>query len=131
MKRLLVFSLLIYGLNLSLVGQTSEVVFSTFQKSNFGGLTDYLAKEVDLCLINDQSFSSRAKTVERLTAFFSNSPIVSVEPIHQGAAKNKSSSYYVGKVVTKSGKKYKLFVYQEIIGGKTQIAELRIENFND
>lgn len=131
MNRLLVVILLCCGINLTVIGQGPDAIFSTFQKSNFAGLSNYLAKEVDVCLINEQNFYSKAKTVEKLTSFFNSQLILSIEPMHDGASKKKSSSYSVGKVTTKNGKKYKLFIYQEVIGVKNQIAEIRIENFND
>lgn len=60
--------------------------------------------------------------------FISAEDIKSVEEIHQGTSKQKSSGYKVAKLTTSKGV-YRLFVYSENSGKSLRVKEVRVDKF--
>ena len=91
-------------------------------------MDSYLEETIDFCLFEDQQILNKRKALEKLRTFLSNYKILSVEVIHKGMSKDKSSQYKVAKITT-SKDTFRLFVYTSgEISAKT-VKELRIDRF--
>jgi hypothetical protein len=131
MRRIFYIILLLVVILFSVNGQSNDAVNTIFHSSNFSALDTYMADEVDLCILNDQVFTTRSKSIDKLVVFFKSNQILSVERLHEGSSRMRSSSYSVSKITTKGGKKFRLVTYFRSKSGKQLISEIRIENLDE
>ena len=83
---------------------------------------------IDFCLFEDQQIMSKKAALNKFKTFLNSQKILSVDVIHKGTAKNKSSQYKVAKLTT-STDTFRVFVYSSgEIGNKT-VKEIRIDKF--
>jgi len=88
----------------------------------------YMEDNIDFCLFEDQQIMSKKAALSKFKSFLNNHKILSVEVIHKGTSKDKSSQYKVAKLTT-STDTFRVFVYASgEIGAKT-VKEIRIDKF--
>lgn len=112
----------------SIFSQSDASFFTALKNSDIATLESYLEDNIDFCLFEDQQIMSKSAALNKLKAFLSNHKISSVEVIHKGSSKDKSSRYKVAKITT-SRDTFRVFVYASgEIGAKT-VKEIRIDKF--
>ena len=114
--------------SIKLYSQSAEGFYKTFKEGKYTDLDIYFEDMVEFCLYDDQQLIPKNEAINRLASFRQKNNILSVELIHKGVSKNKTSTYKVLKVTTSKGV-YRVFVYSKgDIGAKT-VQEIRIDKF--
>ena len=126
MKNLtIIFLLFLSG---HLFGQNEATFFSALKNADVTTMESYLEENIDFCLFEDQQILNKKVAMNKLKTFLNNHKVVSVEVIHKGTSKDKSSQYKVAKITTAKDT-FRVFVYASgEIGAKT-IKEIRIDKF--
>jgi len=109
-------------------GQTEANFFSALKSGDTASMEPYMEDNIDFCLFEDQQIMSKKAALSKFKSFLNNHKILSVEVIHKGTSKDKSSQYKVAKLTT-STDTFRVFVYASgEIGAKT-VKEIRIDKF--
>ncbi|MBK8347525.1 MAG: DUF4783 domain-containing protein [Saprospiraceae bacterium] len=126
MKNFLIICLL--ALSSQVFSQNETAFFSAFKAADATAMESYLEDNIDFCLFEDQQIMNKKAALTKLKAFLATNKILSVEVIHKGASKDRTSQYKVAKMTT-SKDTFRVFVYASgEIGAKT-IKEIRIDKF--
>jgi len=123
MKYLL--SILLFSTTLSVSAQNIANVFKYIEKQDVESISSLLGEETDLCILEDQEILLRSEVKTQLSAFLNTNIPSSCEEVHSGDSKKKTSNYRLGKLQTKTGEQFRIFVYTE--DGK--IVEIRIDKW--
>lgn len=108
--------------------QNEAGFFSAFKNGDITTMETYLEDNIDFCLFEDQQILNKKVAMTKLKSFLSSHKVNSVEVIHKGTSKDKSSQYKVAKVTTAKDV-FRVFVYTSgEIGAKT-VKEIRIDKF--
>ncbi|MBK8701021.1 MAG: DUF4783 domain-containing protein [Saprospiraceae bacterium] len=108
--------------------QSAKDFFTAVNALDYNAMESMLSNEIDLNIIDNAQFNSKAEAVSRLKTFFSANPVRKMEPLHTGTSKGNTSAYKLAKLITPGGV-FRFFVYVETNGGKTWVKEIRIERF--
>lgn len=119
------FLILIFGF-IHLKAQSPDDFFNAIKQTDYKLMQDYMADNINLCIIDDVQFNSKSQAISRIKNILNNNQIVSLSPIHVGAAKESKSTYKVAKLVT-SKASYRLFVYSEKTGSNWKVVEVRFD----
>lgn len=114
--------------NIALHAQSPSDFFKAFEKKDFVTIESYLAPEIDLCIKDLPEINLKSDALLRMKNFISAEDVKSVEEIHQGTSKLRSSGYKVAKLTTSKGV-YRLFVYSENSGKSLRVKEVRVDKF--
>jgi hypothetical protein len=126
MKNIVVLFFLVMTVGLS--AQSEASFFAALKNNDTNVMDTYLEDHIDFCLFEDQQILKKSEALSKLKTFLRNHKISSVEVIHKGSSKDKSSRYKVAKITTNKDT-FRLFVYASgEIGAKT-IKEIRIDKF--
>ena len=82
--------------------------------------------EIDLCILDSQNIYSREEAKSVLSKFFTTYEPSSCESVHAGSSRKNSSTYSLGKMTTKTGEDFRVFVYTN---EHDLIIELRIDKW--
>lgn len=121
-------TVLILFFAISMNGQGDTAFFNAIKNNDMATVSNYLQNHIDFCIFDNQEFLSKQVATEKLNQFLANQKVQSVEVIHQGASKGKTSQFKVAKVTTAKGT-YRLFVYTSSDFGHQSVKELRIDKF--
>ncbi len=103
--------------------------FSAITKALNGGdvstLAEYLDKDVEVTILDDDGVYSKAQAVQVIKEFFAKHPPRSFKLMHQGT-NNKSLHYSIGNLIT-NGAQFRVCLYMKEENGKFLIKELSIE----
>lgn len=109
-------------------GQTEANFFNALKSGDIASMEPFMEDNIDFCLFEDQQIMSKKAALNKFKTFLNSQKILSVDVIHKGTAKNKSSQYKVAKLTT-STDTFRVFVYSSgEIGNKT-VKEIRIDKF--
>jgi hypothetical protein len=120
--------LVLISLGSKLIAQSETSFFNSIKTGDIQSLEAYLTDQVDFCIIEDQQTLSRKAAIAKFKNFLANQNISSLEVIHKGVSKDKTSQYKVVKLVTNKGA-YRLFVYGSGDFKAGTIKEIRIDKF--
>ncbi len=110
-------------------GQQSEAAFfSALKTSDITTMDVYLQPNIDFCLFEDQQVMPKKDALAKLRTFLTSHKIISVEVIHKGVSKDKTSQYKVAKVTT-AKETFRVFVYGTGDIKANSIKEIRIDKF--
>ena len=111
-----------------LLAQNEAAFFTALKSADYATMESYLEENIDFCVFVDQQILNKKAALSKLKTFLSNYKVLSVEVIHKGTSKDKSSQYKVAKITT-SKEVFRLFVYASgEIGSKT-VKEIRVDKF--
>jgi hypothetical protein len=126
MKNIVVLFFLVMTIGLN--AQSEASFFAALKNNDTNIMDSYLEDNIDFCLFEDQQIMSKGAALAKLKTFLGNQKITSVEVMHKGSSKDKSSRYKVAKITTNKDT-FRLFVYASgEIGAKT-VKEIRIDKF--
>jgi hypothetical protein len=123
-----IFLVCIFTISTQAYGQNETAFFNALKNVETATIESYLEDNIDFCLFEDQQIMSKKVALAKLKSFLNNQKILSVEVIHQGTSKDKSSQYKVAKITT-SRDVFRLFVYASGQIGPKTIKELRVDKF--
>jgi Domain of unknown function (DUF4783) len=109
-------------------GQTEASFFNAIKSGDISSMEPYMEDNIDFCLFEDQQIMTKKSALNKFKTFLNSHKVLSIDVIHKGTAKNKSSLYKVAKITTATDT-FRLFVYASgEIGAKT-VKEIRIDKF--
>lgn len=108
--------------------QGEAAFFAALKNNDTNAMESYLEDNIDFCLFEDQQILSKNAALTKLKNFLSNHKISSVEVIHKGSSKDKSSRYKVAKITT-SKETFRVFVYASGEISTKTVKEIRIDKF--
>ncbi len=123
-----IFLVLAIFLSIGLSGQSETAFFNAFKSADVTAIETYLEDNIDFCLFDDQQIMNKKTAMTKLKGFLNSHTIQSVEVMHKGTSKDKSSLYKVAKITT-SKNTYRVFVYATGAIGPKTVKEIRIDNF--
>ncbi len=123
MKYLL--SIFLFSTTLSLSGQNIANVFKYIETQDVESISSLLGEETDLCILEDQDILLKSEVNSKLGSFLSSNLPSSCSEVHSGDSKKKNSNYRLGKLQTKTGEQFRIFVYTE----DANIVEIRIDKW--
>ncbi len=112
-------------MTLNLSGQNIANVFKYIENQDVESITSLLGEETDLCILEDQEILLRPEVSAKLKSFLSTNLPSSCTEVHSGDSKKKTSNYRLGKLQTKTGEQFRIFVYTE----DKDIVEVRIDKW--
>ena len=109
-------------------GQNEATFFTALKNADITTMDSFLEDNIDFCLFEDQQILSKKMALAKLKTFLAGHKVISVEVMHKGMSKDKTSQYKVAKITT-SKETFRVFVYASgEISAKT-IKEIRIDKF--
>jgi len=112
-------------MTLNVSAQSIANVFKYIEKQDVESITTLLGEETDLCILEDQEILLKSEVQTQLSAFLNSNSPASCEEVHSGDSKKKTSNYRLGKLQTKSGEQFRIFVFTE----DSKIVEIRIDKW--
>jgi hypothetical protein len=101
----------------------NAAVNTALQKGSAPDITPYLAKNVDLILLKDESTVTPQQATTILADFFTKSTVKGYKENHFSAAQNGKSTYSIGELTT-ADSHYRVTIFYN---GDKKISEIRIE----
>lgn len=126
MKQLLL--ILLSTVTFQLSGQNANNFFNALKNNDTEVLETYLEDNIDFCLFEDQQILGKKSAMNKLNKFLNDHKIISVDVIHKGTSKDKSSQYKVAKMTT-SKDTFRVFVFTSGEIGLKSVKEIRIDKF--
>lgn len=126
MKQLLL--ILLSTVTFQLSGQNANNFFNALKNNDTEALETYLEDNIDFCLFEDQQILGKKLAMNKLNKFLNDQKIISVDVIHKGTSKDKSSQYKVAKMTT-SKDTFRVFVFTSGEIGLKSVKEIRIDKF--
>ena len=126
MKQL--FYIFITIFSVQIYGQNDNNFFTALKNNNIDILETYLEDNIDFCLFEDQQILGKKIAMKKLNIFLNNHKILSVDVIHKGTSKDKTSQYKVAKLTT-SKETFRVFVFAAGEIGAKSVKEIRIDKF--
>lgn len=117
---------LFYGT--SLFGQSQAELLNGIKTSNMAVVETFLKEKIDFCIFEDQQFLPKSVAMKKMKEFLDKNKPVSIEVMHNGNSKDKSSQYKVAKLVTSQGS-FRIFIYAEGEISSGSVKEIRIDKF--
>lgn len=102
--------------------------FTALKNGDVTTMESYLEDNIDFCLFEDQQILNKKVALTKLKNFLSNHKVISVEVMHKGMSKDKTSQYKVAKITT-SKETFRVFVYAKVEIGSKTVKEIRIDKF--
>ncbi len=109
-------------------GQGETAFFNAIKKNDMATVSNYMQNQLDFCIFDNQEYLSKNDATSKLNQFLGKYKIQSVEVIHQGASKGKTSQFKVAKLTT-STETFRVFVYTTGNFGSQSVKEIRIDKF--
>jgi len=110
----------------SMQAQLGSKIFGLIKNQDIEAILEMSDTEIDLCLLDDQNIYSRSEAKQKLEGFFSEHQPVSCEKVHTGKSREKKSEYILGKMETRDGSTYRVFIYAN---SSNKLMELRIDEW--
>ena len=126
LQKYLTVSLLFFSVHM--MGQGDVAFFNAIKNNDMEIVSNYLQNQLDFCIFDNQEYLSKKDATLKLNQFLSNYKIQSVEIIHQGASKGKTSQFKVAKMTTLK-EIFRVFVYTTGNFGSQSVKEIRIDKF--
>ncbi len=97
-----------------------------FSKGDASKLVDYFGENIDISILGKANLYSKPQAEQVLQRFFAENPPVKFTIIHKGGGK-KSAKYFIGELVDKAGKTYRVTVNSKVEGQGDIIVLLSVE----
>lgn len=108
--------------------QTEANFFTALKSGDIASMEPFMEENIDFCLFEDQQIMSKKSALNKFKSFLNNHKVISIDVIHKGTSKNKSTQYKVAKLVT-STDTFRVFVYATGEIGVKTVKEIRIDKF--
>lgn len=115
-------------LSVQMFGQGDNAFFNAIKNNDMATVGSYFQEQVDFCLFENQESLNKKEALARLNQFLNNQKPQSIEIIHQGVSKGKTSQFKIAKLTTTKDT-YRVFVYSKSNAGHNAIMEIRIDKF--
>lgn len=110
MKYLLFQLILLPGLLLAGSPQSLSEISQALGSGDIAKLTSYLGAEVELSVMGEDDFFTKAEATEQLKAFFSQNQATKFTQIHTGTSETTKAEYCIGNLVA-GGKTFRVVIY--------------------
>jgi hypothetical protein len=124
--RISVVIFLIFGIN-SIYSQSRNLIFDAIRKSDLTALSDMFDKKIEYCFNDQIEFMDKVTALKAIRAFLERNVPKSVTPMHQGSSKSEESKFAIANMESNNGRKFRIYIYAENIGGILLVQELRID----
>jgi hypothetical protein len=114
--------------SMNVFSQSEAAFFNALKAADITTMDGYLQPSIDFCIFEDQQVMPKKDALVKLRTFLANHKITSVEVIHKGVSKDKTSQYKVAKVTT-TKEVFRVFVYGNGEIKPNSIKEIRIDKF--
>lgn len=109
-------------------GQGDTAFFNAIKNNDMATVGNYFQDQIDFCIFDNQEFISKKEALTKLNQFISKHKTQSIEVIHQGTSKGKTTQFKVAKLITDK-ETYRIFVYTTSDFGNKSVKEIRIDKF--
>lgn len=109
-------------------GQGDMTFFNAIKNNDMATVGNYFQDQIDFCIFDNQESISKKEALSRLNTFISKHKAQSIEVIHQGTSKGKTTQFKVAKLTTDK-ETYRIFVYTTSDFGNKSVKEIRIDKF--
>ena len=109
-------------------GQSSNELINSIKSVNMPAVETYLQDKIEFCIQEDQQILPRGVASKKFKAFLDEHKPVSLDIIHEGSSKDKSTQYKVAKLVSAKGT-FRIFIYSTGEIRQNSVKEIRIDKF--
>lgn len=113
---------------ISLIGQSEQAFFNAIKAVDMTTVESYLEDKIEFCIYEDPQFMTKQAAITKLKSFLTTNKPTSIEIMHKGNSKDRSSQYKVAKLTTTQGV-LRIFVYSTGSVSQKTIKEIRIDKF--
>jgi hypothetical protein len=122
------FLILLLAASIQGFSQSESAFFTALKNNDSATMESYLDDKIDFSFFEDQQMLNKSVAISKLKNFLSSQKVLSVEVIHKGSSKDRSSKYKVAKLTT-STDTYRVFVFSAGDFDAKSIKEIRIDKF--
>jgi hypothetical protein len=90
------------------------------------GLTQYLADNVEVSILDREQTYSKAKATEVLRTFFGANKPRAFNQVHQGTSRGNSDQYCIGNLTATTGS-FRVYLYLKVNGSTMTVQEIRFD----
>ncbi|MBK8954628.1 MAG: DUF4783 domain-containing protein [Saprospiraceae bacterium] len=105
--------------------------FNTFldhmRKSDMAAMSELMDQRMQYCFNDQIEIADKSVVIKALKAFLDRNAPKSIQPVHKGNAKGEDSSFSIAQMDAQNGRKYRIYLYGELVQNKFLIKELRID----
>lgn len=121
----MILFLIVPAMAISVEGDLSSIT-KALNSGDATTLSKYFDSDVELSILDNEDFYSKAEASKIVTTFFNDNITKSFTRAHSGQSKGSDSQYVIGNLSTSVGT-YRVYIYLKISGSKALIQELRID----
>lgn len=123
---LVLFSLLF----LEAGAQSFQSFLDLMRKSDMASMGDMMDQRMQYCFNDQIEVADKSVVLKALKAFLDRNVPKNIQSLHKGNAKGDDSSFIIASMEAQNGRKYRIYLYGEMVHGKFTIKELRIDPKN-
>ena len=105
---------------------TLEAISKALSNGDADALSQYLADNVEVSILDKEQSCSKAKATGLLRAFFDSNKPKGFSQVHQGTSRENSDQYCIGNLSATTGS-YRVYIYLKVGAGTTTIQEIRFD----
>ncbi|MBL7795482.1 MAG: DUF4783 domain-containing protein [Saprospiraceae bacterium] len=105
---------------------TLEAISRALGSGDANALSQYLADNVEVSILDKEQSCSRTKATGLLQSFFDANKPKGFSQIHQGTSRENSDQYCIGNLSAGTGT-YRVYIYLKVGGGSASIQEIRFD----
>jgi len=109
-------------------GQSANDLIQGIENVNMPVIETYLQEKVEFSIQEDQQILPKSIASKKFKAFLEEHKPISVDIIHEGNSKDKSTQYKVAKLVSDEGT-FRIFIYSTGEIKQNSVKEIRIDEF--
>lgn len=109
-------------------GQSAHELIQGIENVDIPVIETYLQDKVEFSIQEDQQILTKNIASKKFKAFLEEHKPISVEIIHEGNSKDKSTQYKVAKLVSAEGT-FRIFIYSTGEIKRNSVKEIRIDEF--
>jgi len=109
-------------------GQSADDLIQGIENVNMPVIETYLQDKVEFSIQEDQQILPKSIASKKFKAFLEEHKPISVDIIHEGNSKDKSTQYKVAKLVSDEGT-FRIFIYSTGEIKQNSVKEIRIDEF--
>ncbi|MCC6752822.1 MAG: DUF4783 domain-containing protein [Saprospiraceae bacterium] len=107
--------------------QAFQPFFDLMRKSDLKGLETMMDPKIQYCFNEQLEVADKAVALKALRAFLDRNAPKSLQPVHKGNAKGDEAGFAIATMEAQNGRRFRIYLYGEPIGGNMRIKELRID----
>jgi len=105
---------------------TLDAISRALSSGDADALSQYLADNVEVSILDKEQSCSKAKATGLIRAFFDANKPKGFSQVHQGTSRENSDQYCIGNLSSTTGT-YRVYIYLKVGGGSTTIQEIRFD----